>query len=182
MYVCLPACLSVCRSVCLCACMHACVCVFAWVRVCLSACVTSCVRACVSVCLTASLSACLSVGLSVSLSASLSVCLLVGLGVPGLVVEVHRALVTLLGQPHHVQGGQAQTLCLGLLAQGHIHTAVHKVTAPLHRKRHWEWGGRRASWENEFHQNDHFNSDCAFLYIPMFLHKKTRSVPIVHIL
>ena len=65
------------------------------------------------------------------------VCVCVCARVPCIIVDVYRTLVLLLGQPNHVQSGEAQTLSLGLVVHGHVHTANHKVPAPLHRKQWW---------------------------------------------
>lgn len=50
---------------------------------------------------------------------------------PGAVADGDRRAAALLGQPHHVQDGQAQTLLLGLVAHRDGNSAVQEVAAPL---------------------------------------------------
>lgn len=50
---------------------------------------------------------------------------------PGTVVDGDGRAAALLGHPHHVQHGQAQTLLLSLVAHRDGDSAVQEVAAPL---------------------------------------------------
>lgn len=50
---------------------------------------------------------------------------------PGIIVDVHRRLATLFGEPHHVQHGHAQTLLLGFMVHWYLNPAIQKVVTPL---------------------------------------------------
>lgn len=68
----------------------------------------------------------------------LGVCVFVSLSVqPGAVADGDGRVAALLGQPHHVQHGQAQTLLLGLVAHRDGNSAVQEVAAPLQDETHF---------------------------------------------